>query len=301
MLAILLPLVAVTHTPTFPKSCAQQNLKAEPSQAVYADCAPLTYAVTYKTDDKALVKVYVPKGTPLDDLKVELLGSCDLGDFLDSSDAHTKDEAPGTLIYEPFGESSLVVLKTVERRVSAKDQVCTWRVSKKNENTARVQHVFVVGTKEPMFKLWAIGFPYFLMRITAWHPDTTYVYGYALVSFAALGYAILRKPSGVAIGVLMATAASRWSMASFLGGPTDPGWGLAFGFIPVVLAGGLLVSSNWRWTTVLAVLVIVAPTHTWIDVLVLLWVIYATYQRNDEFEIPIYAWLATRLEGFYQS
>ena len=301
MLGVLIPLVAVTHTPTFPKSCAQQSLKAEPSQAVYADCAPLTYSVTYKKDDKILVKVYIPKGTPLNDLEVTSIGLCELGDSLDPSDPHTKDEAPGTLIYEPFGESSLVVLSTVVRHVSAKDQVCSWKVSKKNPNSAHVNHVFVVGTKEPMFKLWAIGFPYFLMRITAWHPDTTYVYGYALLSFAALGYAISRKPTGIAIGVLMATAASRWSMASFLGGPTDPGWGLTIGLIPTVLAGGLLISKNWKWTTALTVLAIVVPTHTWVDVLALLLVIYDTYQSNDEFDLPIYAWLTTRVEGLFQS
>ena len=79
---------------------------------------------------------------------VDFVGDCALGAA--AKNDHAKIEAAGTEIYEPFGESSLVVVKTVvSERISPIKQTCYVKVSLSHTH---LPYVVVTGTTEEVFR-----------------------------------------------------------------------------------------------------------------------------------------------------
>lgn len=258
-MAVVLLLLAVGHLPRFPGDLAHE---AEPSLASYNTQAS-TYSISYEEGDYMHVVVYRPSTLGFQykvhgDIAydVDFVGDCALGAA--AKNDHAKIEAAGTEIYEPFGESSLVVVKTVvSERISPIKQTCYVKVSLSHTH---LPYVVVTGTTEEVFEVFAVGLPYYVLHISAWVGN--FVYPAILLGCVAVGFAFgLLTPRYLAALALVSTAANRLAQIAVVG----LGLGQLFVLGPLLVAVAVVVVSRW-WLRVLTVaLAWLSPTHWYVD------------------------------------
>ena len=170
--ALTLTLAHQPHFPhhNFPFGSHERSLAAEPSVAYY-DYGRHTYTIKYKQNDFMYVTVLAPAAlgfySSVDsnvtyDVTVE---NCTYG--REAENEHAKNQTPGTLSYEPFGESELVTIKTpVSGHVSNTTQTCIIRI---NASDPTAPYVFVAGTEEKVLEAMVAGLPLWVALVSAWN------------------------------------------------------------------------------------------------------------------------------------
>lgn len=250
---MLFLLAALAHSPHFDVA-SHVTIDAEPSQVLYLD-KPTTVTVQYQSGDF----MYVLLLRPWKKSGGVITGSCPAG--TPATDSHATVYEPGATIYELWTESTYSVVTThIHSERANSSQSCTFYVD------STLPTAFVVGTKEEGFlELFAVGLPWYTMRVSAWANDYWYyvgvggVMGVWFLLCAILWYLYPNlNPSIIASGTFGLTALQRLVQLFW----SKPGIGLLWTLQPLTCA---VLCFNYP---ILCAILCIAPERSWIDVAV---------------------------------
>lgn len=286
MLPVALVL-ANAHQPHFPHhnfpfGSTDRALKAEPSVAYY-DAGAHNYTIKYEKGDFMYLAVLAPaargfySALPRNIAYNITMADCVLGP--QASNSHAKFRKPGYESYEPFGESAFTTMATVlHGHTSNVSQTCVLSVTASRHDAP---YVVVAGTKEEVAEAMVAGLPVWVSFVSAWNANHVYIYtlGVLLIAAGAVG---ARWPEiavlGCAVAILLVTSISRTFQVAWAG----VGVGLIFAVVPVIIAVAIVAARNRRTIlVVIALLASVTPTHSWLDVAALAFLVYTTAAQPE--------------------
>lgn len=273
------------HTPSFPKDNGHIIVDAEPSGAIYMRPGKTTFTFNYEPSDPIYTTVFVLKrdghiyrdaygrtnandhvnghGLKFNYPVVEKVTEC-------SSDARgqeLKQYHVGDDIYEPFGETRLVVASEVYSGefVANRTMACMFTVE------SRIPYVVSHGKEEEIVGTILIGLPIILMKIAAW--QGAYVYGWLFLATLPLVAAIASESKHLLLyitsAIFMLSAINRWMLVTWGGAfPT----GILFSLIPTTFAVAIHAERLFpRRKTCLRIFIwlcaLIAPTKSWVDII----------------------------------
>lgn len=184
-------LLSIAHQPIFNYG-SHHSFAAEPSIALYTR-GSTDVSVSYRENDSMYASVLQPTmlglqlDAPLDTVYVQPPECFALAPRLavvlvngtrPCTHSHMADNAPGTRMYEPFGESELTTVATpMTEKCATVPQICVYKIRAHADNPL----VFVAGTKEEIGDLWITGLPIHVEGVSHWIGN--YAYGYAFLAY----------------------------------------------------------------------------------------------------------------------